>query len=103
MKFLKTVPADKKSKQRPGFFSAMHSLDFPFNGGHLATFRPSCADRVLAVREEPVTSMTCVTTPLEKTVIALIAGYDDPPHNRLVAWLQVVAFFLLLKSRQVLS
>ena len=83
----------------------MHSLDFPFNGGHLATYeyRPSCADRVLAAREEPVTSMTCVTTPLEKTVIALIAGYDDPPHDGLVAWLQVVAFFLLLKSRQVLS
>ena len=50
---------------------------------------------------EPVTSTTCVTTPLEKKVIAPIAGYDDPPNGGLAAWLQVVAFFLLLKSRQV--
>ena len=80
----------------------MHSSNFPVNVRYPATFRPSRIDRVLAVREELVTSTTCVTTPLEKTVIAPIAGYDDPQNDALVAWLQVVAFFLL-KSRQVLS
>ena len=61
--------------------SAMHSPNFQVNFWYPATLRPNCADRVLVVRDKPVTSTTCVTTPLEKTVIAPLAGYDDPPTD----------------------
>ena len=63
----------------------MHSPNFPVVVWYPATLRPSCADRVLAVREEPVTSTTRVATPLEEKVIAPIAGYDDLPNDGLVA------------------
>ena len=48
------------------------------------TFRPSCADRVLAVREEPLASATCVTTPLEEKVVVPTVGHDDPPNEGFV-------------------